>query len=147
MIRKIETGKTNPLLRQKATEVKDITPAIKGLILDMLETMMAGGNSVGLAAPQVGQSLRIIVAQAAPDEKAIALINPKITRKSFAKEVAEEGCLSLPNAYYPVKRAKRIVVKGLNIRGEKVRLKMAGLWARVIQHEIEHLDGILISDK
>jgi len=146
MIRKIATGTNNPALRQKAAEVKEITPEIKGLILDMLETM-AAGNGIGLAAPQVGQPLRIIVARPDLAGKAIALINPKIIKKSFRKEAMEEGCLSLPGTYISVKRAKKITVEGLDIKNNQTRLKASGLWARVIQHEIEHCDGVLISDK
>lgn len=147
MIRKIETGRNNPVLRRKAEEVKKITPNIKELILDMIETMQANGNGIGLAAPQVGRSLRVIVAKPDPDGKAVALVNPLIRKKSFRKETAEEGCLSLPGVYLPVKRARKITVEGLNLKGEKVSLEAEGLWARIIQHEIEHLDGILITDK
>ena len=146
MIREIATGENNPVLRQKAAKVREITPEIKELVLDMVETMMAG-NGIGLAAIQVGQPFRVIVARLDPAGKAIALINPEIRKKSFWKETAEEGCLSLPGVCAPVKRAKKITVDGLNVKGEQIRLKLSGLWAKVIQHEIEHCDGILISDK
>jgi len=146
MILNIETGATNPLLRQKAKKVEAITPEIKGLISDMFETLESA-RGVGLAAPQVGRSLRIIVIKPDSTERTIALINPEIIKKSFRKETIEEGCLSLPDFYLPVKRARKIVVVGQNLQGEKVSLKTDGLLARIIQHETEHLDGILISDK
>jgi len=146
MTRKIETGTTNPVLRQKAGEVKEITPQTKELIGDMFETL-AANNGVGLAAPQIGQPLRIIVLKHDSTERTIALINPQIRKKSWRKEIMEEGCLSLPGVYLPVKRAKKIVVAGKNIKGEKVILETEGLLAKIIQHEVEHLDGILISDK
>ncbi len=145
-ILKIQTGENNPLLRQKANQVKEITPAIKQLVLDMIETMKAG-DGIGLAAPQVGQLLRIIIVRPDPDKKILALINPEIKKTSFRKEIIEEGCLSLPDLSLPIKRPIKIVVQGLNLEGERVRIKAKELLARVIQHEIEHLDGILITDK
>jgi len=147
MVRKVETGTDNPVLRQKAKEVKEITPEIKRLVLDMIETLESDDSGIGLAAPQIGQSLRIIIAKPEPDEDALVLINPEIKRTSFKKDLAEEGCLSLPGYSVVVKRPVKITVQGLNPDGEKVKIKAKGLLARVIQHEVEHLDSILISDK
>ncbi len=146
MILRIQTGENNPFLRQKAKQVKEITPAIKQLVLDMTETMKAG-DGIGLAAPQVGQLLRIIVVQPDPEQEVLVLINPEIKKTSFRKKIMEEGCLSLPELSLPVKRPIKIVVQGLNLEGKEIKIKTKGLLARVIQHEIEHLDGILITDK
>lgn len=141
----IQTGTNNPILRKKAKEVKKITPEIKRLILDMTETM-GKAPGIGLAAPQVGRLLRLIAAK--PNHKIIVLINPQIKKFSRKKEIMEEGCLSLPNqSYLPIERAYKIKVKGLNAEGKKIKIKANGLLARIIQHEIDHLDGILIVDR
>jgi peptide deformylase len=145
-IKKIQTGQNNPLLRQKAKEVKEITADIKQLVLDMIETVEAN-DGVGLAAPQVGQSLQIIVVKLEIDKEDLVLINPQIKKTSRRKEVMEEGCLSLPNITVPVERPVRITVQGLDINGQLVKIKAKDILARVIQHEIDHLDGILICDK
>lgn len=146
MILSIQTGQNNPILRQKSKKVKEINPIIKQLILDMVETLKAK-NGLGLAAPQVGQSLRIIVVQPEPDKEALILINPQIKKTSPEKEIMEEGCLSLPDISVTVERPVKITVQGLTPDGQPVKIEAKGLLARVIQHEIEHLDGILIIDK
>jgi len=143
---KIETGANNPVLRQKANQVKKVTVQIKQLALDMAETLEAH-HGLGLAAPQVGQLLKIIVAKPGPNQEALVLINPQIKKTSRKTAIMEEGCLSLPNVSVPVKRPVKITVQGLDINGEMVKIKANGLLARVIQHEVEHLDGILIIDK
>lgn len=147
MILKIQTGNNNPILRQKAEKVKEITAEIKQLILNMIETVENNSNNIGLAAPQVNQPLRIIIVKPLPNKKPLALINPEIKKKSFSKETIEEGCLSLPNFSVPVKRYKKIVVEGLDINGQEIRIKAKGFLARIIQHEIDHLNGVLICDK
>lgn len=132
-------------LRQRSKPVIDLkSPAIKQLILDMKETMQAK-DGLGLAAPQVGYNLNIVVVNTA--EGTVALINPKILRKSWKKEWLEEGCLSLPEIYGLVKRNIRIKVAAFNTSGKKVKFKAEGLFARVIQHEIDHLKGVLFIDK
>jgi peptide deformylase len=146
MILPIEKGQANPILRQKAQEVKEITAKIRQLILNMNETLEAN-NGLGLAASQVGQSLRIILAKPEPDKKALVLINPEIKKTSRKKEIMIEGCLSLPDEAVAVERAKKIAVAGSDINGKKVKIKAEGLFARVLQHEIDHLEGILITDK
>ena len=145
-IRKIETGANNPVLRQKAKEVKEITAEIKQLVLDMIETMEAK-DGIGLAAPQVSQLLQIIIAKPEANKEALVLINPQIKKTSRKKDVMEEGCLSLPNLSVPVARPVKITVQGLAPNGQSVKIKAKGLLARVIQHEIDHLDGTLIVDK
>ncbi|MBU4030801.1 methionyl-tRNA formyltransferase [Patescibacteria group bacterium] len=146
MILNIQTGADNPVLRRKAKEVKKINSQIRELILNMKETLESDGNSIGLAAPQVGKSLRIIAISPELNEKSIILINPKIVKTSFRKIVLEEGCLSLPNISIPIKRHSKITVQALNEKGEPIKIKTEGLAARIIQHEIDHLDGILIID-
>ena len=146
MILPIQTGQDNPILRKKAEKVKEITAEIKQLVLDMIETLEAN-NGLGLAAPQVGQLFQIIVAKPEPDKEALVLINPQIKKTSRKKEIMAEGCLSLPNLEVPVERAVKIVVEALDTNGQPVKIKTKGLLARVIQHEIDHLSGILIVDK
>ncbi len=142
----IQTNKNNPILRQKAKKVNKITAEIKQLILNMIETLKAN-NGAGLAAPQVGQSLRIIVVKPESDMKTLVLINPEIKKTSRKKITMIEGCLSLPNLNIPVERPYKITVTGLDINGRPLKIKAKGILARVIQHEIEHLDGILICDQ
>jgi len=143
-----------PVLRKKCREVKEITDEIKKLGRDMMETMK-DKDGIGLAAPQVGETKRIIVVhpiqERTPQEKAaktpLVFINPKIAKKSKKQEVMEEGCLSLPGLWLKIKRAREVEMKALNIEGREVKIKTAGLFARVLQHEIDHLDGILLIDR
>lgn len=134
----------NPVLRQKSAQIREITPAIKQLILDMAQTMKTA-KGVGLASPQIGQNLRLCVIST--DKGPLALINPKITWKSLRKAVEEEGCLSCPNAYIKIKRSKIIYITCLDNEGKSMSFRAEGFFARVIQHEVDHLDGILIIDK
>ncbi len=132
------------ILRQQSKEVKKITPAIVRLLEDMTETMEAA-IGVGLAAPQVGVGKRIIVVK--PDkDNLLELINPVILKAS-GTEAGNEGCLSFPGFYGEVERAAKVEVEGMNREGKKVRIHGEGLLARVLQHEIDHLNGILFVDK
>ena len=136
----------NEILRQKAKKIKEPkSREIKDLILDMLETMEESGNALGLAAPQVGQSVQLCIIKL--DGKTHILINPKIARKSWGKEICEEGCLSFPGKFIPVKRHKKVTVKALDKNGEKIEIKAEGLLSRALQHEIDHLNGALFIDK
>mgnify|MGYP001431762068 CR=1 FL=1 len=146
MILSIQKGTTNPILRQKAAAVEQINAQIKELVLNMIETLKAN-NGVGLAAPQIGKSLQIIIIQPDPSEPELILINPQIKKVSRKQDILEEGCLSLPNLDIPVRRPIKITVKALNLNGQKIKIRAKDLLARVIQHEIDHLNGILISDK
>lgn len=147
MILNIQTGADNPILRQKAKEVKEINSQIKELVSDMKETLESDDNSIGLAAPQIGKSLRIIAVRPDFNKKSFVLINPKIVNTSFRKIVVEEGCLSLPDISVPIKRPLKITVEALNEKGETIKIKAESLFARIIQHEIDHLEGILIIDR
>jgi len=131
-------------LKQKSFKIKEITPEIKRLILDMSQTMKTA-NGVGLAACQIGQNIRLCVIST--DKGVLTLINPKITWKSLRKAVEEEGCLSCPEKFVNVKRSQIVYVTALNEAGKPIKFKAKGFFARVIQHEVDHLDGILIIDK
>jgi len=120
-----------------------VTPEIVRLIDDMIETMQAAPG-VGLAAPQVGESVRVIVADIG--EGPTALVNPKIVKKS-GKQTFTEGCLCLPGVEAPVERASEVAVTGLDRSGKSVRIEAKGLLATVLQHEVDHLDGLVFIDR
>jgi peptide deformylase len=137
----------NDFLRKKTREVKVKElkdPKMQRLILDMAKTMEVE-KGVGLAAPQVGSDLRICTIQA--DDKTYVLINPKIKSSSRKKDIFEEGCLSFPGKFFPVERPIKVKVQARDSEGKKVKIKADGLFARVLQHEIDHLDGILVIDR
>ena len=140
----LEIKKFNePVLRKKAERVNKVDKKIKQLTVDIAQTMKEG-QGIGLAAPQVGVSKRVIVVQTDLEGRRIlGLINPKILKRSQETEVDKEGCLSFPGIFLEIKRVKEVEVEGLNINGKKIKLKANGLLARVFQHEIDHLDGIL----
>ncbi len=120
------------------------TDQIQQLILDMTETMKAK-DGVGLAAPQVGRSLKLVIITTADGN--LALINPKILRRSWKKETTEEGCLSIPKVFGLVKRSRQIKLVALDKNGKKIKLRAIGYLARVIQHEIDHINGVLFIDR
>lgn len=143
----------NPVLREKSHRVPRMTDEIRQLIEDMFETMEAG-NGVGLAAVQVEVPLRVIVIQIPeepednPDAGAkLTLINPELARVSDEMEAGIEGCLSVPGLVGEVERHTGVTVKGMNLQGKKVRVKARGYLARVLQHEIDHLEGVLFIDR
>lgn len=134
----------NKILREKAKKIK--TPIDKE-ILDMIPKMaeiMRNSNGMGLAAPQVGKSLKLYVIDY--DEKLYAFINPVITAKSKDKILEDEGCLSFPKKFIPVERSRTVKVRYLDEKGNKCKIKAEGIFARCIQHELDHLDGILLID-
>lgn len=133
----------NPILRKKSEEVREITEEIKKLTQDLKEIMLVN-QGIGLAAPQVGILKRIIVVQFS--QKPQVFFNPKIIKKSRETLIEEEGCLSFPGLFLKIKRAKEVEVEFLNENGEKIRIKTEGLLARIFQHEIDHLNGILLID-
>ncbi len=130
-------------LRTKSPRVPKIDTSIQQLIDDMVDTMREAPG-IGLAAPQVGVTLRVIVCEV--DENLHTLVNPEIVRAE-GEQVGDEGCLSIPGYTGEVKRAMKVVVKGKNRNGKEVRIKAAGLLARCLQHEIDHIDGILFPDR
>jgi peptide deformylase len=132
------------VLKQRAKRVKYIDGPVKKLVRDMLETMHAVPGRVGLAAPQVGVPLRVIVI-GIPEEEDIVLINPEIVRRK-GERVIDEGCLSLPGFFANVTRSEAVTVKGLDQNGKEVRIKAEGLLAQALEHEIDHLNGTLYID-
>ncbi len=143
-ILKILTGQDNPVLRTKAKKAPKVTKKLLTLAQNMAETMIAA-DGVGLAAPQVGESVRLCIVPM--NNKFYALINPEITGKSEEKNVDEEGCLSLPGVYLQIERSNNITVTYTDTKGKKQERKLENFDARVVQHEVDHLDGILIVDK
>jgi len=133
----------DPVLRQKAKRVPNIDSSIQQLIDDMVETMRQA-NGVGLAAPQVGVPLRVVVLQM-PGEEPIAIINPEIVKRAGEREVTE-GCLSLPGYAGEIKRSVSVTVKGRDRQGKTIRIKATGLMAQTLEHELDHLNGILYID-
>jgi len=133
----------DPILRRKAETLKEVTEADRQLIGDMIETMKAA-EGVGLAANQVGVSKSIFVFNPSLDEwKSEALINPHIIRRR-GRQISEEGCLSLPDISEKVRRPSYLLIEGLDINGKQYKFEAKGLLARIIQHEIDHLNGILL---
>ena len=130
------------VLREKAKEVKEVNSSIVKLLDNMVDTMR-DAEGVGLAAPQIGVSKRVIVVQV--DDKLVELINPVILEKEGAN-TAEEGCLSIPKITGDVVRAAKVRVQGLNRQGEMVDISADRLLARALQHEIDHLEGVLFVD-
>jgi len=133
----------DPVLRQKAKRVRSVDKSIHELIDDMVETMHSA-SGVGLAAPQVGILLRVIVI-GMPEEKELALINPQIVRKT-GKRLVNEGCLSIPGYFAQVRRAETVRVKGLDRNGKEIRLRANELLAQALEHEIDHINGVLYVD-
>lgn len=149
----------NPLLRKKAHAVKDLQdPAVQRLIDDMIETMRQAPG-VGLAAPQVAAGLRLAVIEYAPGSedlpedaeppapKLYVIVNPEITARSDEMVDGAEGCLSIPGYAGNVLRHRAVTVKALNRKGRPMKIKAEGWLARIFQHEIDHLDGVLFIDR
>lgn len=132
------------VLRTRAAEVDRITKKTIFLMDDMMR-IMRQANGVGIAAPQVGLSSRVIVV-APEDVRPMALINPVIVKQE-GEQVSEEGCLSIPGLYGMVKRAQYVEVEALDRRGREITLELEGRPAVIVQHEIDHLDGVLFIDK
>jgi len=133
----------DPVLKRKSREVKEIDGNIQKLI-DNMAKLMYQNKGLGLAAPQVGILKRVIVADVG--DGLVSLVNPKILWRQ-GKDTMAEGCLSIPGINLEIKRSKEVIIEGLTKEREKVQLGAVGLLARVLQHEIDHLDGILIVDQ
>src|SRR3990167_6763556 len=146
------------ILNQKSEKVGKLDEATKNLIKNLLDTLQAAQNpeGSGLAAPQIGILKRVCIARKflpnpnnpnKPLIQDVVLINPKIISSSKDVELGWEGCLSIPDEYGKVQRTKKVKIKALNEEGEEVRINASGFFARVIQHEIDHLEGILFTSK
>ncbi len=133
----------DPILRKKCKRVPGVSKSIRILIENMIETMVENYGA-GLAAPQVGKELRLIVVQTEEIEP-FALINPEVIKKSGERTV-DEGCLSYPGFRGEIKRAESITVKGLDAEGKAIRIKATNFLSQVLEHEIDHLDGVLYVD-
>lgn len=145
----------DPILREKAKRIKTFDANLRKLATDMLETMH-DAIGVGLAAPQIGLSIRMLVAEYIPDKEdvkngekgfKVALCNPEIIKTSDDIEVGAEGCLSIPGWIGDVPRYVSVTVKGQTPEGKEVRIKADHYFARVLQHEIDHLNGVLFTDR
>ncbi len=143
----------DPILRRKARPVTRFDPALQTLIDDMIETMR-DAPGVGLAAPQVGVSDRVIVVEYVEDEekedspkKLYAVVNPEIKQSSKDTVMGVEGCLSVIGLQGEVERALAVTVKGQTRHGQPIKIKAKGWMARVFQHEIDHLDGVVFTDR
>ncbi len=140
----------HPTLRRKARPVTRFDESLQNLIDDMVETMR-DAPGVGLAAPQVNVPLRVIVVEYGEDEdappKLYIVVNPEITRHARETDVGVEGCLSIPGLLGDVERYTRVTVRGQSRRGQPMKLKLEGWTARIFQHEIDHLNGVLFTDK
>lgn len=133
----------DPILRQKSKRVRTIDGSIHKLINDMMETMHSAPG-VGLSAPQVGVPLRVAVISL-PEQEDIALINPQIVRRR-GERLVDEGCLSIPGYIGQVKRSVSVTIKGRDRNGKEIRIKANDLLAQVLEHEINHLNGVLYID-
>ncbi len=150
----VQTWSENPILRAVSTPIKSTELHKYRVLGESMLTYIKNPkhNGIGLAAPQVGVNKRMVVVglpKGQDDEEypLILMINPKITQKSSETEVGEEGCLSLPNLRGNVVRSLWVEAEWLDIKGKKMKKMITGFGAKVIQHEIDHLDGVLISDK
>lgn len=146
MILNLEIGKDNKILRTKSQDVADFgDPKIQKLIANMEETLASIKEGVGLAAPQIGENIRIFILS--PEiSKQLIFINPTI-KKSLKKNKLQEGCLSLPNLSGIIKRSTNVKIQAYDETGKKFSLTATGLLAQAVQHEIDHLDGVLFIDK
>ena len=141
----------NSRLKQTSSPVKGIDEAMKKFVSDLEETMKAGPSSVGIAAPQVGRFERIVIVDVSPkpnipNHGRLILINPQIISKQGSIK-AREGCLSVPDYTGNVIRAERIILKAIDLAGKNLTYRMRGFEARAVQHEIDHLDGLLFLDR
>jgi peptide deformylase len=137
-----------PILHQKAVDVSAVTPEVVSLIDDLVQTMH-GASGVGLAAPQVGLSERVFVIDLSVGKSPadlIALVNPTFVRRN-GMQLEEEGCLSVPGFHATVARPLHVVIRGLDRNGQERTIEAHGLLARALQHEMDHLDGILFIDR
>lgn len=143
MALKIVTGENQKILRTVTKRVPAVTKDVQHVLREM-EKATVKADGLGLAAPQVGKDMRLCIARV--NGRLTPMVNPEITWKSKITETSEEGCLSLPGVWIPVSRAVEIVVRYQTARGDTKELKLSDMDARVVQHETDHLDGVLIVD-
>jgi peptide deformylase len=137
----------DPVLREKADPVAEVDESTRRLIQDMFDTMYEA-DGVGLAAPQVGVTQRVIVVDPREDDvEPLGIVNPVVTWRADVVERGEEGCLSIPGLKDIVERPAGVVIEGLDRDGRPLRVEAEGLLARVLQHEVDHLDGVLFVDR
>lgn len=139
----------NQILRKKAVPVEKFDEELEKLVGNMIETMLVA-DGVGLAAPQIGESIRLIIVDPEPDKNGLTrlvLVNPELEFVGNDKDVKEEGCLSVPGIYANVERYLNVKVKAKDIKGKAVVFDAYGFTARILQHEIDHLDGIMFVDR
>ena len=140
----------DPILRDRAREVDDFDQILRDLVRDMFITM-ATAEGAGLAAPQIGVGIRVLVADVRREEEAegasVAVVNPRIVEMSPEEDRTSEGCLSIPGVTEVVSRPVWIVVEGFDPEGVAIRIEASGLMSRVLQHEVDHLDGVLFFDR
>lgn len=139
----------DPILRRKAADVETFDEELRGLVKDMFLTM-AAAEGAGLAAPQIGISRRILIAEVRSEDEEVqraALVNPIIVEMGNEEDRAPEGCLSVPGVSEVVGRPYRVVVEGFDLSGEPLRIEAEGLFGRVLQHEVDHLEGVLFFDR
>jgi len=137
----------HPILTTRTKKVKDpLAPEIQKLIPAMID-LMKSSNGMGIAANQVGKSIRLCIIEEKEEEKMHILINPTITTFSKTKITMEEGCISFPGEFFPISRSEKVQVRSLDETGESVKIKATGLLARALQHEIDHLDGIVFIER
>jgi peptide deformylase len=136
----------DPVLRMQAREVEEFDGDLTRLV-ERLEHLVRDANGLGLAATQVGVLRRVFVFLPDPEEDPVALVNPRLTVTSDERESDSEGCLSLQGVVIPVERHARVTIEAQDPQGNDLRLELEGLPARIIQHELDHLDGVLILDR
>jgi peptide deformylase len=136
----------DPALRMRANEVESFDDDLKRLV-ERMKTLMRDARGVGLAGTQVGVLQRLFVFQAEGEEEARAVVNPRIVESGGELETEDEGCLSLQRVRVPVERSTKVTLEGQDENGEQIRLELEGLGSRVVQHETDHLDGVLILDR
>jgi peptide deformylase len=136
----------DPVLRLQAQEIEDFDEDL-GQLVERMSRLMQDARGVGLAANQVGVLRRVFVIQAAEDEEPRALVNPVVVDKSEEIEPDDEGCLSMQGVLVPVERSAGVTIEAQDVDGDDVRLELDELAARVVQHELDHLDGVLIVDR
>jgi peptide deformylase len=136
----------DPALRLRANEVEQFDQTLERLAERMFG-LMHDARGVGLAATQVGVLQRLFVYQAYEDDEARAIVNPRLTRRSSETEIADEGCLSLQGVLVPVERSVTVTLEGLDLSAQPLRFELDEMAARVVQHELDHLDGVLIIER